>query len=367
MSATSQYYSYLPSIRDAATVLGSRFCRSKSSGCLNVALSLSTATYLDIDYDTISRALVLNAGYPSPPSSTGWSETLIRTPASGTFEIGVLHHEPNPDPEDIGFGGFLTVLGQDSVPKATRFQTPTRHYPLPPTSPLTYTTSLRRPTGLHPVLTLTFPAAHLAPPESSCKLHTHLTLPSYLFIDRYQFQDPLFLAAHNLAQLRSLAGATDLEAPDWVVQEWGSSALFELSSPESHSGDGDWNVTIPLHTRYLPSSPTSHSRVPVPHPLVFWACRADAGAKMSANPFDRTNLGYEALFGVKTRFMHVEPRAQGSGGLVEWMDVPVLDSGKAEWVEGGTVGVVVAAFLGLCWVLFRRGKGVVVEGGKKEK
>jgi hypothetical protein len=80
-----------------------------------MALGLSTATYIDIDYDTIQRALVINAGWPSAPGEKGWTETISKT-SSATVEVGVLNHEPNPDPEDIGFGGFLTVLGQDSSP-----------------------------------------------------------------------------------------------------------------------------------------------------------------------------------------------------------------------------------------------------------
>src|SRR5690242_18169438 len=114
----------------------------------------------------------------------------------------------------------------------TRFQTPTRHYPLlnadpfnpnttPKLSALRYKTSINRPAGLHPTLVLTLPSSHLTAPDPTCKLHTHLTLPSALFIDKYQFNDPLFLASKNLVALRSLAGATDLEAPDWVVPEWG--------------------------------------------------------------------------------------------------------------------------------------------------
>ena len=266
----------------------------------------------------------------------------------------------------------------------TRFQTPTRHYPLltqdpynpnstPKLSPLTYTTSLQRPTGLHPTLTLTFTTDHLTPPDPTCKLHTHLTLPSALFIDKYQFNDPLFLASKNLVALRSIAGATDLEAPDWVVPQWGSAALFELASPADASDDtssvnvqGDWNVSIPLHLRYLPASNASHTAVGVPWPVVFWACRADEGEKMSANPFDRRHLGYEALFGPKTRFMHVEP-AVNAARMVETIDVPVLDTRKAAWVEFGTVGVVVLAFLGLSWVLFGRGTGKKVEAGKKKQ
>ena len=235
-----------------------------------------------------------------------------------------------------------------------------------------YTTSINRPTGLHPTLTLTLPREHLTAPDPTCKLHTHLTLPSAIFIDKYQFSDPLFLASKNLVALRSIAGATDLEAPDWVVPQWGSAALFELASPSPSSGDGektlnvgDWNISIPLHLRYLPASPASHTLVSVPWPVVFWACRAEEGEKMSANPFDRRHLGYEALFGPKTRFLHVEPASEKK--LVETIDVPVLDTRKAGWVEAGTVGVVVLAFLALCWVLFRKTGAEKVQGEKKKQ
>ena len=236
-----------------------------------------------------------------------------------------------------------------------------------------------------------------------------MTLPSYLFIDKYQFSDALFLKSKNLKRLRSLSGATDLEAPDWVVPAWGSAALFELGVPKPEKIDypkvdlgaggenawedlpthreipeGHWNVSIPLHLRYMPAEAKSHATLPVPWPVVFWACRAESGAQHTSNPFDRAHLGYEGLFGPKTRFMHVEPEvrnqtAEGStdrefrgmavqdGGLIEWIRVPVLNTRKAGWVEGGTVGVVLLAFLGLCWVLFgRSGKGDVKDEKKTQ-
>ncbi|KAF2823982.1 PIG-X-domain-containing protein [Ophiobolus disseminans] len=372
MSASAQYYTFRPSIRDIALRLSDQICGGYDDACEILITELASASYIDIDYDTITRAVVINAGWPSGRGGGAWTETVYRYRNKGTVEIGVLTHEPNPDPEDIQFGGFLTVLGQDSSPKPTRFQTPARHYPLlspssssptPQPHPLTYTTSFQHPTGLHPTLLLTFPSRHLTPPNPSCKLHTHLTLPSYLFIDKYQFTDPLFLSSKNIKSLRSLSGATDLEAPDWVIKEWGSAALFELANTQTQSPSAQLNVSIPLHLRYLPASNTSHTRVPVPWPVVFWACRADEGAKMAANPFDRVHLGYEALFGLKTRFMHVEPKTSG-GELVEWIDVPVLDLNKTGWVEWGTLGTVVLAFAGLCWVLFGRG-WKRVESGKK--
>lgn len=85
---------------------------------------------------------------------------------------------------------------------------------------------------------------------------------------------------------------------------------------------------------------------------------------MAANPFDRTNLGYEGLFGPKTRFMHVEPQVSGrkgdgaeGGELVEYIDVPVLDTRGTKYVEVGTMGIVFLGFFSLCWVLFRKRDG----------
>jgi hypothetical protein len=415
MSTSHQYYAFLDNSESMSNYFVQALCGEKGYGrCANTTAEMMIARYIDVDYDTISRAVVVTAGWPGDGES--WTEEIGLPSKDATVEIGVLSHEGNADPEDIQFGGFLTVLGEDERPsmsqlpifmphvvqvwkanettEATRFQTPTRHYPLlqpasnptapPSLHPLTYTTSFRHPTGLHPTLTLTFPAQHLEPPDRSCKLHTYLTLPSYLFIDRYQFSDALFLRSKNLRKLRSLAGATDLEAPDWVISQWGSAALFELSVPKPERmvpfdvqpGNGykeygihpkDWNVSIPLHLRYLPASPASHTSVPVPWPVVFWACRAEDGGKHASNPFDRKHLGYESLFGPKTRFLHVEP-GNGTGQMVEWIKVPVLDTRKAGWVEAGTVGTVVVAFLGLCWVLFggMSGKNKVKRGeGKK--
>ncbi|KAF1933685.1 PIG-X-domain-containing protein [Didymella exigua CBS 183.55] len=351
--------------------------------------SADTPSYVDIDYDSISQAVVCTVVWSNKPSD-GWTDKYS-APEEGsdsTVEIGVLSHEANTDPEDYQFGGFLTVLGRDDKPKPTRFQTPTRHYPLlnpepfdpnrpPKLSPLRYKTSINRPSGLHPTLTLTLPTSHLTAPDATCRLHAHLTLPSALFIDRYQFSDPLFLSSQNLLALRSLSGATDLEAPDWVIPQWGSAALFELALPPSTSTSSsvaeknsavhaDHNISIPLHLRYLPASPSTHASVDVPWPVVFWACRADEGSKHAQNPFDRRHLGYEALFGPKTRFMHVQPDSQ-AGRLVETIEVPVLDTRRVGVVEAGTVGIVVVAFLGLCWVLFGRLGGRKVEVGKKEQ
>jgi hypothetical protein len=79
---------------------------------MDLSDAVNSADYLDLDYDTITQTLVLTVGW----ASSRRDESLTRRDGDGPMEIGVLMHEPNPDPEDIQFGGFLTLLGQDATP-----------------------------------------------------------------------------------------------------------------------------------------------------------------------------------------------------------------------------------------------------------
>ncbi|KAH7059113.1 PIG-X [Macrophomina phaseolina] len=385
MSASSQYHNLLPSLQDLVTYISEKFC--STGDCREKASSLLSASYVDFDYDSISHALIINAFWAQGPTEGGlWNEEVSRGKAD-TMEVGILNNEVPIEPEELSLSGFLTVVGEDTKAKPTLFSFPSRHHPLPstvhPVHP-TFYANFSQPTGLHPTLRLTFPTPQktLTPPGPSCALHAYLTLPSTFFLDKYQFSDPLFLASHNLRNMRALAGAADLEAPDWVVPQWGSVALFELAHPVAHpdaddagsatstkydaesSDDADFEVTIPLHLRYL--SPTHNraglSNASLPWPAVFWACPAEEGTKMSTNPFDRTNIGYDGLFGNRAMFYHVPPAKGwegGQGALVETLKVPVLDLDRAWYVEYGTVA---AVLLATAWLLVKLG-GVVARSG----
>jgi hypothetical protein len=124
MSASNQYYSSLPSLQHLVHYLGEKVCKPSSRECKETASSLLSASYLDIDYDTISHAVVLNAFWAGPPKGVAWTDTVTLSSKDQAIEIGVLNHEPNPDPEDIGFGGFLTVLGEDASPSTLPFFVP---------------------------------------------------------------------------------------------------------------------------------------------------------------------------------------------------------------------------------------------------
>lgn len=156
------------------------------------------------------------------------------------------------------------------------------------------------------------------------------------------------------------------------MKRWGSAALLELAVPDEDAvNEEPWTVNVPLHLRYLePLNATAeggdagHRNVEVSWPAVFWACEAEEGLKMSVNPFDRVNLGYDGLFGPKTMFYHVPP-AEGAR-LVEEVKVPVMDLEKSGWVEMGTTIVVALGFAWVCYKLISGWRGEKkVDAGKK--
>lgn len=112
MSTALQYYSPFSEADWEATKVAGWIATMTGSN--------DTPSYVDIDYDAISQAVVYTAVW-SNKSKNGWTDkyTAPEEDSDSTMEIGVLSHEANTDPEDYQFGGFLTVLGQDSKPSTT--------------------------------------------------------------------------------------------------------------------------------------------------------------------------------------------------------------------------------------------------------
>ncbi|KAH8702558.1 protein pbn1 [Talaromyces proteolyticus] len=374
-AASLQYHTTLPSIRHFTEKIQHQICSSKDTACIDSISELISADSVDIDYDAISHTLVISAFWSQPPpGESGWADLITKSAnsASQKIEIGLLTSEKAVDAEDLTLGGYLAVVGENKELKPTLFSFPSRHHPLPDDA--TYTTKFETPTGLHPTLKISLsPSAVVrpsAPEDAMCALHTYLTLPSFIFADKYQLSttDELFLNSHNLVALRAISGETDLEAPDWVLPQWGSNLLLELAHPTdtSHS----WDVTIPLHLRYLKPSQSGFQSAPLSWPVVFWACTAEDGTKMGINPFDRVNLGYEGLFGPKTMFFQLHPGHYNNSDsrrerrLVEEISVPVLQTAEGDMlVRGKTarqleLGTLIAIVLGFVWVLWKLGSVV---------
>ncbi|KAL4890085.1 PIG-X [Aspergillus ambiguus] len=362
-TAALQFHSVLPSLQNLVAYLQNTVCPAADDECRRRATSLLSADSVDINYDTISHALTLS-GYWSRTPPDGWTEEIhARQTGKDQVEVGLLGTEKAIEPEEIQMGGVLAVVGKDDELKPTLFSFPSRHHPL--ADDATYSISFPEPTGLHPTMTISLSRASLnvppAPPDATCALHAYLTLPSTVFGDKYQLSttDPLFLDSHHLVALRAVAGETDLEAPDWVVPRWGSTWLLELATPqEAELATDGWNVTIPLHLRYLKPSETGYRSASIPWPVVFWACSAEDGTKMGVNPFDRVNLGWEGLFGVRSMFYQLHPSESRDSGLVEKIQVPVLQLTEGEGIfqtKGIELGTVAVIILGLLWVLWRLG------------
>ncbi|KAK7728410.1 protease B nonderepressible form [Diaporthe eres] len=389
-STAFQYYQPLEDLSVFTKYVGKDLCHSPgsassstgSSSCASRVDLLSTASSLDISYDTISHALKVTGTW-------GFQDQPLRVvaPEAGNHrvEVGILATDKphGIEPHELGLSGSLTVLGQDKKPAATIFKFPARHRRVDGAS---FSAGFLQPAGLHPTLQLRLHGAAAAPPDlggddgsSHCSLHAHLTLPRVIFADQYQLSDSLFLASKNLTALRYISQPVDLEAPDYALKVWGSAALLELAPPPPKTTEKEaagWTAEVPLHLRYLSPAPGGYRTAQLPHPAVFWACTTEEGTKFPASPFERVNLGYDGLFGPRTVFWHVDPVAQDTAGgarLLSEVHVPVLDVDRSGWVSAGTAAVVLLGFGWVAWkllaVYLRTGYGPQqqMEGLEKKK
>jgi hypothetical protein len=365
-SSAFQYYSPAPSITGLRDYLIHRLCNtsppSHQAECQSRVEALKEASYVDLNFDTISHALTLAVYYPPTTQSISLTNSY---PGSSRLEVGILSVEKPIEPEELSLGGFLTVVGEHTKPSPTLFSFPARHHPLAQT----FTSAFKLPTGLHPTLELNITDSKPPINDRSCSLHAHLTLPRQVFADKYQLFDPLFMASKGLSTVHYITNPVDLEAPAYAMDLWGSSVLIELS-PLFTQSKSISKAEIPLHLRYLlPNSGTNGQEpLSIPYPALFWACTADEGTKFPINPFDRVNLGYDGLFGPRTIFYHLAPEpVREDRRLISALNVPVLDLDGSKWVETGTALVVGLGFVWVLWCLVgvwrRSGYG---RGGAKE-
>ncbi|KAK3369152.1 PIG-X [Lasiosphaeria ovina] len=343
-SSAFQYFQPLESLSHFIAYAQDQLCPPSDALCAARLNSLVLASLLDLSYDTISHTLKITALWPYQKQAvhaTSWPK--LRT------EVGVLSGEipPNLEPHEVGLAGLLTVLGQDTKPSATMFAVPSRHRD----AESKFSARFLEPTGTHPTLQVQLDSNKPPSGGSYCSAHAYFTLPKSIFADKYQLADDLFLASKNLTALRYISQPVDLEAPEYVMKQWGSAVLLELSPPKSEKPQ-PWTAEVPLHLRYLAPSPGGYKNIQVPYPAVFWACTAEEGTKFPTNPFERVNLGYDGLFGPRTVFWHVDPRpVSGNNRITNTVKVPVLDLDKADWVNAVTAITVLVGFAWVAWKL----------------
>jgi hypothetical protein len=345
--ALYNYYQALESLDIFAKSVSQEACKASGSVCHERFQALQDAVSLDISVASVDgkpQSLEIKALWPLADRQV--SATL--SPGRRT-EVGLLTKaagNPSQGQHELAVEGALVVLGQQSKLSPTAFAFPARHR----VADASFSTRFLSPTGLHPTLQLSMSTSQAPLPDSQCSPFVYLTLPRFIFADRHQLADALFLASKNLTATRYTSVPVDLEAPEYTTETWGSSVLLEMAPPSSGSSQPtSWTAEVPLHLRYLKPSSSGYAQVELPYPVVFWACSTDEDG-WNRNPFERSDLGYDGLFDADTVFWHLNPKPVGNGRLTNSLTVPVLQTKGAPWISSGTSAVVA---LGFAWVLWQ--------------
>ena len=126
-----------------------------------------------------------------------------------------------------------------------------------------------------------------------CKLYYYLDLNKSFFVDKYQLPKE-FTSYVNF-------GNTDLELPEYKINEWGSEILMEIENNQQ--------ISLPLHSRYqLPNNESSIRVTGINDPLIFYGCDVKDSYLLESSPFDnRLDIGgnYERFFTDNTVFYHL--------------------------------------------------------------
>ena len=115
-SAAFQYYQFISSLDNLIVYVEQKICPGRGDVCYAYAKSLASANYVDIDFDTISQALIISGFRHAPHDPLGWDEQISNFDGSTRVEVGVLANEKPTEPEELSLGGFLSILGEDDKP-----------------------------------------------------------------------------------------------------------------------------------------------------------------------------------------------------------------------------------------------------------
>ena len=115
-SAAYQNYVLLPTLKELTIYVKEKVCPSFGEVCYKKAATLSSADYLDIDFDAISQSLTINMFWHEYHNGGLWNERISASSENSKVEIGVLTNENPIEPGELKLGGYLTTLGEDSKP-----------------------------------------------------------------------------------------------------------------------------------------------------------------------------------------------------------------------------------------------------------
>ncbi|KAI0310924.1 PIG-X, partial [Amylostereum chailletii] len=183
-------------------------------------------------------------------------------------------------------------------------------------------------------------------PRQSCSLYLAYTLSPHVFADPYELE----LHGHAFTLGGKERSRTDLEAPVFALNEDAKDVLLlNVHHALKEREGGKLEVEVPLHLRYgRPTDASEYASVDVAPPVAFWACE-DGGFSVEITP----ELTHVAR-GVEGKALYIIEHAPEVG--IETVRVPVGYLGDLRLVEGGTVCVVLVAFMWVVWKVVGAGR-----------
>lgn len=325
VKAFDSFYYYLDSLENVKFIL---FIQDLVSDQTIVDFSKEVSVQY-LSSTSQNQTTVVLSGYSRTNSQIGIKQGFKK-------EIGIFIVEDKvSDREDLVLSGIRIVLDPLESPSTnedfmhkTLFHIKPRHRLLNST----YSAEIKAK-GLHPILSTQINETEV-PQDSdvkTCSLYYYLDLKKSAFIDKYQIPRP-FKILHYY-------GNTDLELPEYRVDDWGSEILMEI---EPHK-----TIDLPLHSRYhAPQLNLPYSTIDINRPLVFYACDVREPKVLNANPFDYRRQGsgnYERFFDDGVVFYHLN----ADHGELK-VSIPVASDQSIIYVI--TNGVVI---LGIVYILIR--------------
>lgn len=221
--------------------------------------------------------------------------TLISKKTDVNKEIGIFLAEKNiSSGDDLVLSGLRVILNNGDVEDEYLQKTLFHVKPRQRRSQGTYKSIIEK-NGMHPFLNTTLVSD--TPDDEDllrCKLYYYLNLNRAVFLDKYQVPKS-FQTFINF-------GNSDLELPEYKINEWGNEVLMEVKDVN--------DIRLPLHSRYqLPNNSSTKNTIEIEDPLLFYGCDVKDSHLLGGSPFDsKLDFGgnYERFFTDDTVFYHIK-------------------------------------------------------------
>ncbi|CCJ30167.1 unnamed protein product [Pneumocystis jirovecii] len=172
-----------------------------------------------------------------------------------------------------------------------------------------------------------------------CSLYILYYLPKSVFVDKYQLQDLVQFNIGNLKKVHFIWGETNLEAPVWKLQKWGSVVLIETVSNHLNTS---FFVDLPIHLRYFPPKKDMFYTSDLPFPISFFSCESIQDVNTIQTPFTSSWELFHQHFPQNNTFHFLHNLNHNDSFMI--IHIPVVNSDHILFVQFLTFLLILASF-----------------------